>query len=351
MSMYIPASLKSILAAEPAFRLKQIYQAWFDPVVGGYGEITALPLELRERLQDAPWLSARQVVLRASAAGDAEKALLELADGARIETVLMRREDKGAKGRGRRYTACLSTQVGCSLGCVFCATGQMGFKRNLSPEEIIDQYRFWQEHLRPAGATVSNIVLMGQGEPLLNYDNVKEALRIILDNTELGQRKITLSTAGLPEAMDKMLADEDFPRVRLAVSLHSALDEDRGGLMPAHRPGFIDFLAGWAKRYHSAVPSRAHFIGLEYMLLDGVNDDDKHLSALISLARRMEGRLRINLIPYNRVGPGASWRPSPEERVKKWHDALMKAGFVATVRLSQGQDIAAACGQLATSSV
>jgi len=317
-------------------------RAWFDLSVKGYEDISTLPQDLRAKLKNFPWLSVKQKSLQASALDETRKALLELFDGELIETVLMGRENKADKPRDWRYTICVSTQVGCPMGCAFCATGACGFKRNLSAEEIIDQYRFWQGQIGPSGR-IDNMVLMGQGEPLLNYDNVKRALQTIIKYTELGQSKITLSTVGVPESMDRLVGDKDFPAVRFALSLHSAIEETRSKIIPSHRPGFLDFLIGWAKEYHRAIPSRVHFIGLEYTLLSGVNDDEKHLRALKKLAAKL-GRVRINLIPYNDTS--RAFVGSPPEVIKKWHEALMEAGFVCTVRRSQGQDIAAACGQL-----
>ncbi len=341
--------LAQLLQSEPAYRLKQIYQAWFDSKIKSYDEITTLSKELRAQLKDEPWSVVHLAALQTSKIDGTQKALLELEDGAHIETVLMGRPNKRAtRTEDERRTICISTQVGCPMGCAFCATGKLGFTRNLTAQEIVDEMRFWNDfcHSRESGnpvsgsriesgMTISNIVLMGQGEPLLNYDNIKNALNIILENTDIGPSKITLSTCGVPEGMEKMIEDKNFPRVRFALSLHSAIEETRKKIMPSHRPGFLQFLEEWA----------GQFIGLEYTLLNGINDDDKHLKALIKLASKL-GRVRINLIPYNFTG---EFSGSPVETVEKWHDALMKAGFTSTIRRSQGGDIAAACGQLSLS--
>ncbi|MBU0545925.1 23S rRNA (adenine(2503)-C(2))-methyltransferase RlmN [Patescibacteria group bacterium] len=371
--------LKKLLATQPSFRLKQIRTALFDPSINSYAEITTLSKGLREKIKDMPWLVVKLKTIQESKIDDTKKALLELKDGEMIETVLM--------GREGRYTVCVSSQVGCSMACKFCATGQFGFRRNLTVEEIVDQVRFWMRHAfvchseqseeSPTKAwdpsatpqddgrkKITNIVLMGQGEPFLNYENVKEAITIILDNTEIGPSKITVSTVGIPAMLDKMLEDKNFPAVRLAISLHSALDNERGKIIPSHAKDFISFLVDWAPRYHARFTSRALFLGLEYTMLAGVNDDDKHLKALIKLASKM-GRVRINLIPYNcspdcqsksSVIPNEveeslprslpSFTGSPRETIEAWHGKLLKTGFVCTIRRSQGQDIAAACGQL-----
>lgn len=339
--------LKEILAGEPKYRLKQIYQAWFDPSIKSYGEITTLSKSIRENLKNIPWLSVTLKKMVESELDGTKKALLELADGELVETVLMERKDRSAsQTRGNRFTVCLSAQVGCPMACKFCATGASGFKRNLAMEEIIDQLRFWQGYLGDA-KSVGNIVLMGQGEPLLNYENVRDALNIILENTEIGQSKITLSTVGIPAAMDKLLEDKNFPSVRFALSVHSALDNTRKRLIPSHQRGFFGFFTDWAKRYHERFNSRAHFIGLEYAMLLGVNDDEAHFKAFLGFASNL-GRVRVNLIPYNSgTECGVDFKSSSMERVKSWQKKLMDEGFVCTIRESQGQDIAAACGQLA----
>jgi len=363
-----------IIAKEPKFRLTQIHRAWFDLKIHGYDEITTLPRDLRLKLADFPWLSVKEKIMLESKIDGTRKALLELQDGQTIETVLMGRESKKEGDKdGVRYTVCISSQVGCPMGCAFCATGQLGFSRNLSYLEIIDQVRFWQQFLchceersaNKRGATrqsqgdcfaplamtknnIDNIVLMGQGEPFLNYENVKEALNIILKNTEIGPSKITISTVGIPAMLDKMLGDKDFPGVRFALSLHTALEESRIKIIPSHQKGFLEFLVDWSKRYHERFSSRAHFIGLEYTMLDEINDDEKHLKALIKLAAKM-GLVRVNLIPYNCTTEFLTG--SSVEKIEHWHDALMKAGFTCTIRRSQGTDIAAACGQLKNQSL
>ncbi|KKQ39464.1 MAG: putative dual-specificity RNA methyltransferase RlmN [Candidatus Magasanikbacteria bacterium GW2011_GWA2_37_8] len=235
-------NLPNILKNEPAFRKKQIYKAWFDLNINRYEKISTLSLALREKLKNIPWLTVKLKTLQTSKTEHTSKALLELTDGEVIETVLMGRDNKKEdKPAELRYTICVSTQVGCPMNCAFCATGKMGFKRNLTTEEIVDQYRYWQKWLGKKGK-IDNIVLMGQGEPLLNYDNVKNALNILLDNTDIGPRKITLSTAGVPSAMEKMIEDKEFPTVRFALSLHSATENTRTKLMPSHQKDFLKFL-------------------------------------------------------------------------------------------------------------
>ncbi len=353
--------LATILKNLPAFRTKQVHTAWFDTSLSSYSDISTLPLELREELKDIPWLAVDVHTMLKSDLDNTRKALLKLADGQYVELVIMGRPTKKQEAHLKRvgesdelapdrYTICVSCQAGCPMKCAFCATGKQGFKRNLSAQEIVDQYRLAQRMLTPEGARVANIVFMGQGEPLLNYDNVKEAINILLKNTDLGPTKITVSTAGVVPSMKRMLTDPDFPAVRWALSLHSAIEESRKFIMPSHAPGFLDFLVQWGNEYHERFGTRTHFLGLEYIMLGGVNDDDRHLAALIDLGKKLP-YIRINLIPYNSISDAEVnnidvFARTPSERIEHWRDTLMKEDFTVTVRYSQGQDIAAACGQL-----
>ncbi len=344
--------LKELLADEPRYRQAQVHKAWFDPSIHGYDQISTLPITLREKLVKFPWMSVEQYTLLTSKEDNTRKLLLKLHDAQYVEMVVMGRVKVNQPENEKvpfRYTICVSSQAGCPMQCAFCATGKQGFKRNLSVPEIVDQYRFAQKMLAPSGDRVANMVFMGQGEPLLNYENVKEAVKILLANTDLGETKITVSTAGVPSVMEKVLID-DFPPVRWAISLHSAIEESRKEIMPSHKKDFLEFLVDWTNAYNKKFPSRTHFIGLEYIMLHGVNDDNRHLDALIKLGKRMP-HIRINLIPYNRIGDDpvdnkTVFDRTPAERINHWHESLMNAGFTTTVRYSQGQDIAAACGQL-----
>lgn len=341
-------SILEIISKEPKYRQDQLCKAWFNPAIASYEQISTFPKELREKLKNYPWIGAEPAAMEKSKLDGTIKALLKLQDGLLIETVLLGRE----KNEKLRHTICVSSQVGCAMGCVFCATGRLGFKRNLETAEIVDQCRFWQKYLAEKNAgIVDNIVVMGQGEPLLNYDNVKNALAIILKNTEIGPSKITVSTAGIKAGMEKIITDKNFPPVRVALSLHSAIEKTRRQIVPSHSAGFLEWLPKWAEQYHKKFSSRAHFISLEYVMLRGVNDDEKHLKALASLAAKL-GRVKINLIPWNELPfaqtPKIKMKGSPENVIKYWRDRLIKKGFVCTMRHSQGQDISAACGQLAS---
>ncbi len=344
----IRMQVDEILKDEKSYRADQVYKAWFDLRMNSYSEITTLPALLREKLSKLSWLAVKEKVLKKSNLDNTQKAALELSDGKIIETVLMGRKSLKKTGEKARYTICVSSQVGCAMRCVFCATGIAGFCRNLLVQEIVDQYRYWQGHLGDE-AEIDNIVVMGQGEPLLNYDNVKSALNTLIKYANVGPTKITISTCGIPAAMDRLVEDKDFPQARLAISLHSAIEETRKKIMPSHQRGFFNFLLDWAPRYHKSLPSRSHFIGIEYLMLKDFNDDEKHLKALLKLCSKI-GRVRINLIPYNIISSldGGRWVlvGSDKSVIERWHDTLMKAGFVSTIRYSQGQDIEAACGQL-----
>ena len=341
--------LEEILKGQPKYRQTQIEKAMFDPQIKSFGEITTLPKDLREKILNFPWLSVRLKILQESKIDKTWRALLELADGEMIETVLMGRQSKKENSEeNNRFTICISAQAGCPMGCVFCSTGQGGLKRNLSKEEIVDQVRFWIYFVADKFAgQINNIVMMGQGEPFLNYDNVREALNVILKNTEIGPTKITVSTVGVLPALERMIKDQYFPPVRLAISLHSAIDVTRKKLIPFHQNYFFKFLVDLAPKYHTRFNSRSHFIGFEYIMLNGINDNEKYLKAVIKFLSKM-GHLRINLIPYN-LGASQIFKSSPEELILDWQKRLMQSGFICTIRRSQGQDIFAACGQLRNS--
>lgn len=341
-------ALEEILKDEPNFRRQQIYLAWFDKKINSFEDITTLSKDLRAKLKNIPWMTVTQKVIQQSKIDGTRKALLQFSDGQVVESVLMPRVSKKMiPGDRPRYTICVSSQVGCPMACTFCATGKLGFTRNLSYREIVDQMRYWQKILWENNeGEVDNIVFMGQGEPLLNYNNVKQALNILIKAAKLGPRKITVSTVGLAETMNKMVDDKNFPPIRFALSLHSAINENRTAIMPSNRANFLDFLVDWAKRYHQAFPSRTHFIGIEYIMLGGVNDFPKNLDALIKLVLKM-GSVRVNLIPYNPGGNKDSFGATPIETIKHWQQKMNDKGITCTVRRSQGLDIAAACGQLA----
>lgn len=337
--------IENILISQPKYRREQIYRAWFNPQIKSFNDMSDLPKDLREKLKAVKWMPAKQEVFQTSKIDNTQKALLVFEDKSAVETVLMPRQSKKISGdTEHRHTVCLSSQVGCPMGCLFCATGSLKFSRNLTAEEIIAQYRFWNNLIsQKNNGKIDNLVFMGQGEPLLNYDEVKKAINLILKYTLIGETKITISTVGIKSAMEKLVEDADFPPVRFALSLHSAVSATRKKIVPSHTADFFEFLVKWSKKYHQRFPSRTHFIGLEYVLIGNINDSDKELKELIKLASKL-GRVRINLIPLN-IG-GSDFLATSDEVIKKWQKKLMASGFATTIRLSQGTDIKAACGQL-----
>jgi 23S rRNA (adenine2503-C2)-methyltransferase len=338
---------KALYPDEPAFRLRQFEAAFFNSAARDFSGISNMSLSMRDTLNARmAWLSFSLEHLLTSVKKDTHKAIVKLNDGQCVETVLM----QNARGN---WTVCVSSQVGCAMACNFCATGKMGFTRNLLADEIVDQYRFWQMFLleRPRlPQRISNIVFMGMGEPLANYDNVKETLKQLLAHTDLGQTRITISTAGLLPVLRKILSDTEWPAVRLAVSLHSAISETRKKLMPSSFDEFLKELIIWAEEYFKKYASRRHHITFEYVMLSGVNDTEAHAKALIKFARRI-GKARVNLIPYNFVSPKTGqadnvYCGSLPDDFEHFEKLLEEANVTVTRRRSMGDDIAAACGQL-----
>jgi len=345
----------------PAFRLKQIDGALFSSVFKDFSDVSTIPLAMRETIaHELAWFSIREVQVFESAKKDTFKAVVETIDGKRVETVLM----KNARGQ---WTVCVSSQVGCAMACTFCATGTMGFTRNLLVDEIVDQVRFWYSFLEKnttlsstlrlrleeslskggnsdiEGSRISNVVFMGMGEPLANYENVKEALRLLLAYTDIGMTRITVSTVGLLPMLRKVLNDSSWPAVRLAVSLHSANSDTRKKMMPSSYDGFLDGLVEWTGEYFQKFESRRRHLTFEYVMLSKVNDTEMHAQALIKFAQRV-GKVRINLIPYNFTG--SVYRDSLPGDFTRFQKQLEDAGVVVTRRRTMGDDIAAACGQL-----
>ncbi len=291
-------------------------------------------------------MTVELVKIQVSGNGDTHKALLKVEGDKKIETVLM------ANRRGA-WTICVSSQVGCAMRCGFCATGKMGLTRNLSSDEIVDQYRFWQRYiaesqprLKPEATTearISNIVFMGMGEPLANYEEVRDALNLLLAQTDLGPTNITVSTIGILPRLEQILTDTHWPHVRLAVSLHSAIPATRKQIVPTSYDEFLPSLDRWARSYIKLLGNRRHHLTFEYVMLGGVNDTPAHAKALAAFVNRI-GRIKVNLIPYNLTG--GKFSCSSKETIAQFLEALQKTGMTATIRRTMGEDIAAACGQL-----
>ncbi|MDP1884622.1 MAG: 23S rRNA (adenine(2503)-C(2))-methyltransferase RlmN [Candidatus Moranbacteria bacterium] len=323
--------IETILKNEPDFRLKQARKAVFHDLITDWSEATTLPKNIREKLQKEAPLDIDAEIF-SSKDGRTIKVRLVLEDGLAIETVLMKHTD-------RRNTVCVSSQVGCPLRCLFCVTGEMGFKRDLNASEIAEQVLFFARHLGKQNEKISNIVFMGMGEPFLNWENVKEAIKLINDDNcfGIGARKISVSTAGITEGIEK-LADE-FPQINLAISLHAPDDKLRGELMPVNKKYPLPKVFQAVDDYIEKTNRKVMF---EYVMLKGVNDSEKQAR---ELARLLKYPLyMINLIAYN---PNGGFEPTPAEKIKKFKDILENAGIFTTQRYRFGTDIEAACGQLA----
>jgi len=326
--------------AEPAYRAKQIRRHAMHGAASEFEELSDLPKTLREKLAASfRWSAVELEREEASADGETRKALLRLADGHHIESVLM-------PHHGARNAVCVSTQAGCPMACAFCATGEMGLVRNLTAGEIVDQVRYWQRELAPRGERVSHVVYMGMGEPLNNYDASLSAARTLIDPNGFGisPRRVTISTCGVVPKIDE-LAQEGLP-INLAVSLHAPDDRTRTAIMPINRKWGVEEVLAASARYVKRTKRRVTF---EYVMLAGVNDSDAAARELAEKIGR-HGRkadAHLNLIPYN-PGPGGFRRPSAE-RMERFAKVLQDAGIAATLRISKGQDIAAGCGQLKVS--
>lgn len=303
--------------------------------------MTTIPKSMREALAIIPWLSVTPQTTQISGNGDTHKALLQVAGDKQIETVLM-------KNRAKAWTICVSSQVGCAMRCGFCATGKMGLTRSLSADEIIDQYRFWIDYLRrlkpAATGRISNIVFMGMGEPLANYEEVKTTINTLLKYTDIGPTRITVSTVGVLPRLEQLLTDKDWPHVRIAVSLHCAIEETRKKIVPTSYDEFLPKLSDWAKRYLQKFGNHRHHLTFEYVMLKGVNDSQEAARALVKFVKSI-GNVRVNLIPYNLTG--VDFTRSNNTSIEQFFETLQNARVTATTRQAMGDDIAAACGQLA----
>jgi 23S rRNA (adenine2503-C2)-methyltransferase len=332
----LPALLTEL--GQPAYRGRQLAGWLFGRVARSYDEMSDLPLALRRQLAERLPLAAPQVIdSRRSADGGTEKVLLRLADGAAIETVLMRQPARD----GVRNTICLSTQVGCAIGCPFCATGQAGWVRNLSSGEIIAQVAHWRRVLQAEGATLDNVVYMGMGEPLGNYAATLRSIAV-LNHPEgfgLGARHITVSTSGLAPQIER-LAQEPY-QINLAVSLHAANDALRDSMVPINCTYPLDRLLAAVRHYIARTNRRVSF---EYVLLAGVNDAPEQAEELAALLRDL--LCHVNLIPLNPEPSGAFSVPR-QEAINRFAAIVRERRLPCTVRVDRGQDIAAACGQLA----
>ncbi len=320
---------------EKTFRATQVMKWIYGQGVGEFAAMTNISKALRVRLQEQATISLPEVASDNLSDDGSRKWLFRLSDGNCIETVYIPEAERG--------TLCVSSQVGCMLNCSFCSTAQQGFNRNLSTGEIIAQVWMATQLLgqRPAGERlISNVVMMGMGEPLLNYDNVIPAMRIMLDDFGYGlsKRRITLSTAGVVPAIRQLREDCD---VSLAVSLHAPNDMLRNELVPLNKKYPIQVLLDACKSYVGEGRRRVTF---EYVMLAGINDSDQHARELV---RCLEGvPAKLNLIPFNPF-PQTRYLRSSNNRIQRFFEILNRAGIVTITRKTRGEDIDAACGQLA----
>ena len=321
---------------EKPFRAKQVLRWMHRFGQSDFDAMTDIAKSLREKLKAMASVTPPAIVSDKLSDDGTRKFLFDVGGSNAVETVFIPEDDRG--------TLCISTQAGCALDCSFCSTGKQGFNRNLTVSEIIGQ--LWQAN-RALGADpkgdriISNVVMMGMGEPLANFENTVTALRLMLDDNAYGlsRRRVTVSTSGLVPAMDRL--GEECP-VALAVSLHAPNDRLRDELVPINCKYPLRDLMSACQRYLEKAPR--DFVTFEYVMLDGVNDSDAQAYELLELTRKVS--CKFNLIPFNPF-PGSPYQRSPAVRIKRFAEILIGAGVVTTTRKTRGDDIDAACGQLA----
>jgi 23S rRNA (adenine2503-C2)-methyltransferase len=327
---------------EKRFRATQLFRWIHQRGAGDFAQMSDLAKSLREKLATSARIQGLTVITQHISADGTIKWLFDVGGGDAVEAVFIPEDDRG--------TLCVSSQAGCAVGCRFCSTGHQGFSRNLSTGEIVAQLwfaeHFLRKHLARDERVISNVVMMGMGEPLQNYAQLVPALRVMLDDHGYGlsRRRVTVSTSGVVPMMDRL--GEDCP-VALAVSLHAPGDELRDNLVPLNRKYPIAELLDACHRYLEHAPR--DFITFEYCMLDGVNDQPEHARQLVDLVKHHAGRgvsCKLNLIPFNPF-PQSGLTRSPHRQVLAFAKILSDAGIVTTVRKTRGDEIDAACGQLA----
>lgn len=321
---------------EKPFRAKQVLRWMHHFGQSDFDAMTDIAKSLREKLRAMAAVAPPAVVSDKLSDDGTRKFLIDVGGGNAVETVFIPESERG--------TLCISTQAGCALDCSFCSTGKQGFNRNLAVSEIIGQ--LWQAEralgVDPKGdRIISNVVMMGMGEPLANFENTVTALRLMLDDNAYGlsRRRVTVSTSGLVPALDRL---RDECPVALAVSLHAPNDALRDELVPINQKYPLRELMAACRRYLEKAPR--DFVTFEYVMLDGVNDSDAHARELLALTRDVP--CKFNLIPFNPF-PGSPYKRSQAARIRRFADILIEAGIVTTTRKTRGDDIDAACGQLA----
>ena len=321
---------------EKPFRAKQVMRWMHQAGAQNFEEMTDLAKSLRAKLNEQATIEVPKLMMAQESTDGTRKWLLDVGTGNGVETVFIPEAERG--------TLCISSQVGCALECTFCSTGRQGFNRNLTAAEIIGQL-WWAN--KAMGVTpknervISNVVMMGMGEPMANFDNVVTALNIMLDDHGYGlsRRRVTVSTSGMVPQMDRL---RDAMPVALAVSLHASNDEVRDQIVPLNKKYPLKELMAACQRYLVKAPR--DFITFEYVMLDGINAKAQHARELIELVKDVP--CKFNLIPFNPF-PNSGYERSSNENIRVFRDILQQAGFVVTVRKTRGDDIDAACGQLA----
>ncbi len=340
----LQAKLKTL--AQPAYRAGQVADWLYERRAAHWSAMSNLPKSLRDQLDNAYTLETVSLVTKQGSRDTTQKFLWRLGDGALVESVLIPANPALYGEASDRHTLCVSTQVGCAYGCRFCASGLEGWKRNLHPHEIVEQViavERWNATQADSPAPekiINNLVIMGMGEPLANYDNLLKALKILNApwGGRIGARKITISTSGLAPQIRK-LADDPI-QFRLAISLHGATDEVRNRIMPVNKKYPLKELTAACEYYQE---KKSRMITLEYILIAGVNDALDQVKPLAELAHRLYAK--VNLIPYNQV-EDLLWERPTEEVQEAFANALTNRGVTATLRREKGHDIDAACGQL-----
>ena len=326
---------------EKRFRATQLFRWIHQKGAGDFAQMSDLAKSLRDKLSGVAEIRRLRVLSEHASADGTVKWLFDVGNGDAIETVFIPEDERG--------TLCISSQAGCAVGCRFCSTGHQGFSRNLSTGEIVAQLWHAEHELRrrlnvaPGERVISNVVMMGMGEPLQNYAALLPALRTMLDDHAYGlsRRRVTVSSSGVVPMIDRLR--EDCP-VALAISLHAPDDALRDQLVPLNKKYPLEELLASCKRYIAAAPR--DFITFEYCMLDGVNDSPAQADVLAQLVRRAGVACKFNLIPFNPF-PASGLIRSPRERILAFAEHLQSAGIVTTVRKTRGDDIDAACGQLA----
>lgn len=339
ISAYTLEGLTQLLAQmhQPKFRAKQVFHWLYASAVESYDQMTNVPQAVRTQLADAAPMDVPTVVDKQVSADGTRKYVLRFADGARVETVGIPSHDCDEGGKPRRLTVCFSTQVGCPMACAFCATGTEGFTRNLLPGEMAQQLLAVS---RDMDMRITNAVAMGQGEPFLNYRNTVDALHILNhpDALNIGARHITVSTCGILDGVRQFGQEKE--QFVLALSLHAARQDVRNEIMPGCHGVSLKALKSALVDYEASSGRR---VSLEYLMIDGLNDSEQDLAALVSFCKNI--KTHVNLLPVNSVD-GSPYRPCSAKRMNSWVDRLSRQGIETNIRTSRGSDIAGACGQL-----